>query len=128
MRLTSEYVSNSNVDKSKESDEESVDSKKSFATTTDGDQDSITVIKTATKLKRLLGLTVRKTMSKAKTIAQEVSNVRHKEDVEVRDDINQQNELFKFRASNSHKGPYEFQSLQQVQVSNIAKIELQYFA
>ncbi|XKL69385.1 hypothetical protein PGB90_007154 [Kerria lacca] len=115
MRLTSEYVSNSNVDKSKESDEESVDSKKSFATTTDGDQDSITVIKTATKLKRLLGLTVRKTMSKAKTIAQEVSNVRHKEDVEVRDDINQQNELFKFRASNSHKGPYEFQSLQQVQ-------------
>ncbi|XP_065223152.1 WD repeat-containing protein 44 isoform X2 [Planococcus citri] len=116
MRLTSEYVSNSSLEKRKESDEESIDSKKSFATTTDGDQDSVTVMKRTAKLKRFLGSTVRKTVSKAKTIAQEVSHVRHKEDItDIRDDVNQQNEPFKLRASNSHKGPFEFLALQHVQ-------------
>lgn len=119
MRLTSEYVSNSSLEKRKESDEESVGSKKSSATTTDGDTDSVTVIKRATRLKRLLGMTVRRTVSKAKTIAQEVSNVRHKEEMDIRDDVNQQNEPFKLRVSNNHKGPYEFQSLQHVQVCTL---------
>lgn len=120
MRLTSEYVSNSSLEKRKESDAESIDSKKSFATTTDGDTDSVTVMRRANKLKRLLGKTVRKTVSKAKTIAQEVSHVRHKEEMEIRDDVNpgQQNEPFKLRASSSHKGPYEFQSLKHVQVGS----------
>lgn len=117
MRLTSEYVSNSSLEKRKESDEESIDSKKSFATTTDGDTDSVTVMKRTAKLKRFLGSTVRKTVSKAKTIAQEVSHVRHKEDItDIRDDVNQQNEPFKLRASNSNKGPFEFLALQHVQV------------
>ncbi len=116
MRLTSEYVSNSNLEKSKESDDESVCSKKSFISAVDDDRDSITVVKKAARLKRFLGHTVRKTVSKAKILAQEVSHVRHKEDIEMRDDVNPQNEPFKFRASSSHKGPFEFQNLQQVQV------------
>lgn len=117
MRLTSEYVSNSSLEKRKESDEESVGSKKSFATTTDGYPDSVTVVKKAAKLKHLLGVTVRKTVNRARTIAHEVSHVRHKEEMDIRDDVNQQNEPFKLRASNNHKGPYEFQSLQHVQVN-----------
>lgn len=137
MRLTSEYVSTPNLDsnsyrcnsikKLKESDEESIGSKSNDTEATGRDDpvdESATRRRTA-KIKRFL----RKTVDKARTIAHEVSNVRHKEDVmEIVDLVErpqpatdvpnaQVNETFKLRASNSHKGPYEFDSVQHVQVS-----------
>lgn len=81
MRLTSEYVSSSSMDKEKESDEESVDTKKSETPLADeSDVDVGRMRKRTAKLKRFLGSTVKKTMHKAKSIAQEVSHARHKED------------------------------------------------
>lgn len=83
MRLTSEYVSNSSLEKEKESDEESIGNKKIDIPICDDDNDpEIGVVRKKTaKLKRLLGSTVKKTMHKAKSIAQEMSHARHKEDV-----------------------------------------------
>lgn len=119
MRLTAEYVSNSNLHKRKESDEESVDSKKSLPRANeDYDRDSVTLIKRKAKFKQFLDYTVRKTVSRAKIIAQEVSHVRHKDEItDIKDEVSaqQQSEPFKLRASNNHKGPYEFQSLEYVQ-------------
>lgn len=68
------------------------------------------------QLKRLIGSTVMKTVHKAKTIAHEVS--RHREDgLEVVDEMCVTGEQYiKLKASNSHKGPYEFDCLQHVQV------------
>ncbi|KAK0161236.1 hypothetical protein PV327_009729 [Microctonus hyperodae] len=117
MRLTSEYVNNSSLDKEKESDEESVDSKMS-SIPPDEDVTVGRVRKKTQKLKRFLGSTVKKTMSKAKSIAQEVSHARHKEDVmDIVDDVYSSGEqqYIKLKASNSHKGPYEFSCLQHVQ-------------
>ncbi|XP_008552655.1 WD repeat-containing protein 44 [Microplitis demolitor] len=116
MRLTSEYVSNSSLDKEKESDEESVDSKMS-SIPPDEDVSVGRVRKKTQKIKRFLGSTVRKTMDKAKSIAQEVSHARHKEDVmDIVDDVYPgEPQCIKLKASNSHKGPYEFSNLQHVQ-------------
>ncbi|CAG5076075.1 Similar to WDR44: WD repeat-containing protein 44 (Bos taurus) [Cotesia congregata] len=116
MRLTSEYVSNSSLDKEKESDEESVDSKMS-SIPPDEDVTVGRVRKKTQKIKRFLGSTVRKTMDKAKSIAQEVSHARHKEDVmDIVDDVYPgEPQCIKLKASNSHKGPYEFSNLQHVQ-------------
>lgn len=123
MRLTAEYVSNSNLHKRKESDEESVDSKKSLPRANeDYDRDSVTLIKRKAKFKQFLDYTVRKTVSRAKIIAQEVSHVRHKDEItDIKDEVSaqQQSEPFKLRASNNHKGPYEFQSLEYVQVRDL---------
>ncbi|XP_047360217.1 WD repeat-containing protein 44 isoform X1 [Vespa velutina] len=116
MRLTSEYISNSSLEKEKESDEESVDSKMS-SIPPDEDVTVGRVRKRTQKLKRFLGSTVKKTMDKAKSIAQEVSHARHKEDVmEILDDVYPgEQQYIKLKASNSHKGPYEFSCLQHVQ-------------
>ncbi|XP_043273578.1 WD repeat-containing protein 44 isoform X2 [Venturia canescens] len=116
MRLTSEYISNSSLEKEKESDEESVDSKMSSIPP----DDEVTVgrVRRKTqKLKKFFGSTVKKTMSKAKSIAQEVSHARHKEDVmDIVDDVYPgEPQCIKLKASNSHKGPYEFSCLQHVQ-------------
>lgn len=82
MRLTSEYVSSSSMEKEKESDEESVDTKKSDAPLKDdNDPETSGMRKKTAKLKRFLGSTVKKTMHKAKSIAHEVSHARYKEDV-----------------------------------------------
>lgn len=82
MRLTSEYVSSSSMEKDKESDEESVDTKKSDVPSKDDiDPETSGMRKKTAKLRRFLGSTVKKTMHKAKTIAHEVSHARHKEDV-----------------------------------------------
>lgn len=87
MRLTSEYISNSSLEKEKESDEESVDSKMS-SIPPDEDVTVGRVRKRTQKLRRFFGSTVKKTMDKAKSIAQEVSHVRHKEDVmDIVDDV-----------------------------------------
>lgn len=116
MRLTSEYVSNNeNNDKEKESDEESVGSKKTLPL--EEDQEDISRVRKRTaKLKRFLGSTVKKTMDKAKSIAQEVSHARHKEDVfDIIDEVNPGEHSIKLKASNSHKGPYELENIQHVQ-------------
>lgn len=82
MRLTSEYVSSSSMEKEKESDEESIETKKSDTPLGDeNDSETGRVRKRTAKLKRFLGSTVKKTMHKAKSIAQEVSHARHKEDI-----------------------------------------------
>ncbi|XP_014205246.1 WD repeat-containing protein 44 isoform X2 [Copidosoma floridanum] len=117
MRLTSEYISNSSLDKEKESDEESVDSKMS-SIPPDGEVASVGRVRKRTqKLKRFFGSTVKKTMDKAKSIAQEVSHARHKEDVvDIVDEVYPgEQQCIKLKASNSHKGPYEFYCLQHVQ-------------
>ncbi|XP_050449861.1 WD repeat-containing protein 44 [Cataglyphis hispanica] len=117
MRLTkSKYISNSSLEKEKESDEESVDSKIS-SIPPDEDVSVDRVRKRTQKLKRFLGSTVKKTMNKAKSIAQEVSHARHKEDVmDIVDEVYPgEQQYIKLKASNSHKGPYEFSCLQHVQ-------------
>ncbi|XP_050533760.1 WD repeat-containing protein 44 [Daktulosphaira vitifoliae] len=140
MRLTSEYVSTPNLDSNsyktnstkqiKESDEESIGSKSNdtVATGRDDPVDESAIRRRTAKIKRFLGTTVKKTVNKARTIAHEVSHVRHKEDVmeivdlverpQITADIPnspQVSEPFKLRSSNSHKGPYEFDSVQHVQ-------------
>lgn len=117
MRLTSEYVSNTAIDKEKESDEESVDSKKSsMPLGDDADGEVGRVRKRTAKLKRFLGSTVKKTMDKAKSIAQEVSHARHKEDMfDIVDEVNPGEQNIKLKASNSHKGPYDMENIQHVQ-------------
>ncbi|XP_011058168.1 PREDICTED: WD repeat-containing protein 44 isoform X2 [Acromyrmex echinatior] len=117
MRLTkAKYISNSSLEKEKESDEESVDSKMS-SIPPDEDVSVDRVRKRTQKLKRFLGSTVKKTMDKAKSIAQEVSHARHKEDVmDIVDEVYPgEQQYIKLKASNSHKGPYEFSCLQHVQ-------------
>ncbi|XP_018310637.1 WD repeat-containing protein 44 isoform X3 [Mycetomoellerius zeteki] len=117
MRLTkSKYISNSSLEKEKESDEESVDSKMS-SIPPDEDVSVDRVRKRTQKLRRFLGSTVKKTMDKAKSIAQEVSHARHKEDVmDIVDEVYPgEQQYIKLKASNSHKGPYEFSCLQHVQ-------------
>nr|CAD7256714.1 unnamed protein product [Timema shepardi] len=117
MRLTSEYVSNTSLDKEKESDEESVSSKKSeLPTGEDTDAEVGKVRRRTAQLKKFLGSKVKKTIGKARSIAQEVSHARHKEDVmDIVDEVNPGEQNIKLKASGSHKGPYEFDSLQHVQ-------------
>ncbi|XP_044736392.1 WD repeat-containing protein 44 isoform X2 [Chrysoperla carnea] len=113
MRLTSEYVSTTSLDKEKESDEESVESKQAILP----QEIELSRMKKGTaKLRRILGSTVKKTMHKAKSIAHEVSHARHKEDVmDIVDEVNPGEQNIKLKASNSHKGPYEFENTQHVQ-------------
>ncbi|GJQ74779.1 hypothetical protein Trydic_g21623 [Trypoxylus dichotomus] len=120
MRLTSEYVSSSSMEKEKESDEESVGSKKAEIPNLDGhDGDVGRVRKKTAKLKRFLGSTVKKTVDKAKSIAQEVSHARHKEEVvDLVDEVHPGEQNIKLKASNSHKGPYEFEKIQHLQEFN----------
>ncbi|EEB13937.1 WD repeat domain-containing protein, putative [Pediculus humanus corporis] len=115
MRLTSEYVSDTNLEKQKESDEESVDSKVSEIQI-GKDFDRRTVKKKTEKLKKFFGSTVKKTMDKAKLLAQEVSQGRHKEEgMDITEEGNTGEQYIKLKASNSHKGPYDFDSLKHVQ-------------
>ena len=74
--------SNSSLDKDKESDCESVDSKKTqLECASDGDSISLRK-KTSSQLKKFLGSTVRKTVGKAKMMAHEVSqHARQKEEM-----------------------------------------------
>lgn len=102
MRLTSEYVSSSSMDKEKESDEESVDIKKSETPLVDeNDVEMGRVRKKTAKLKRFLGSTVKKTMHKAKSIAQEVSHARHKEDaIDIIDSVHPGEQNIKLKVFN----------------------------
>ncbi|KAI5644562.1 WD repeat-containing protein 44 [Phthorimaea operculella] len=65
-------------------------------------------VKLRLRLKRFFGSTVKKTVDAAKSLAQEVSHARHKEDVaDIADDVRGEHNI-KLKASNSHKGPYDF--------------------
>lgn len=101
MRLTSEYVSSSSMEKDKESDEESVDTKKSDPPSKDDiDPETSGMKKKTAKLRRFLGSTVKKTMHKAKTIAHEVSHARHKEDVvDLVDEVHPGEQYIKLKVS-----------------------------
>lgn len=127
MRLTSEYAgteASSTVLRPRESDEESIDSKMSVPLSVcdsldidDVESEAGSVRKRTARFKRFLGSTVKKTMNKAKTIAQEVSHARHKEDVmDIVDKVNPNDPPYmKLKASSSHKGPYDFDQLQHIQ-------------
>uniref|UniRef100_A0A2A4JD75 WD repeat-containing protein 44 n=1 Tax=Heliothis virescens TaxID=7102 RepID=A0A2A4JD75_HELVI len=115
MRLTSEYIGRANDDNTRETDEESEsvcaggaedETKEMKRESTDR---QTTGIKRKTeKLKRFFGSTVKKTVDAAKSLAQEVSHARHKEDVaDIADDVRGEHNI-KLKASNSHKGPYDF--------------------
>ncbi|CAH1635850.1 unnamed protein product [Spodoptera littoralis] len=116
MRLTSEYIGRAHdQDLARETDEESEsvcaggaedEAKEMKRESTDR---QTTGIKRKTeKLKRFFGSTVKKTVDAAKSLAQEVSQARHKEDVaDIADDVRGEHNI-KLKASNSHKGPYDF--------------------
>ncbi|XP_050349634.1 WD repeat-containing protein 44 isoform X6 [Nymphalis io] len=116
MRLTSEYIGRTNDDEhTRETDEESESVCAGGAedemkeTKKEGTDRQTTAIKRKTeKLKRFFGSTVKKTVDAAKSLAQEVSHARHKEDVaDIADDVRGEHNI-KLKASNSHKGPYDF--------------------
>ncbi|CAG4987645.1 unnamed protein product [Parnassius apollo] len=63
---------------------------------------------TNSRLKRFFGSTVKRTVDAAKSLAQEVTHARHKEDIaDIADDVRGEHNI-KLKASNSHKGPYDF--------------------
>nr|XP_023024459.1 WD repeat-containing protein 44 [Leptinotarsa decemlineata] len=116
MRITSEYVSNSNMDKDKESDEESVDKISELPIVGEHDLEIGRLKQKTAKFKQFLGSTVKKTVHRAKTIAHEVSHARHKEDtIDIVDNVHPGEHNCKLKASNSHKGPYEFEKVEHVQ-------------
>uniref|UniRef100_A0A182J3G4 Uncharacterized protein n=1 Tax=Anopheles atroparvus TaxID=41427 RepID=A0A182J3G4_ANOAO len=71
--------------------------------------------RTAAKLKRFFRTTAKKTVSKAKSIASEVSHARHKEDVADIQDVSNPEQNIKIKASSTNKGPYDFAKLEHVQ-------------
>ncbi|CAH0723503.1 unnamed protein product, partial [Brenthis ino] len=116
MRLTSEYIGRAHDDEhTRETDEESESvcvggvEDETKETKKEGTDRQTTAIKRKTeKLKRFFGSTVKKTVDAAKSLAQEVSHARHKEDVaDIVDDVRGEHNI-KLKASNSHKGPYDF--------------------
>ncbi|CAH2085186.1 unnamed protein product [Euphydryas editha] len=134
MRLTSEYIGRTNDDEhTRETDEESESvcaggaEDETKETKKEGMDRQTTAIKRKTeklmradlvkchsqdniniRLKRFFGSTVKKTVDAAKSLAQEVSHARHKEDVaDIADDVRGETNI-KLKASNSHKGPYDF--------------------
>ncbi|KAL0881968.1 hypothetical protein ABMA27_001721 [Loxostege sticticalis] len=114
MRLTSEYIARPNDDENtRETDEESESVAAGGAEDDAKDHkppaDRAAGLKRRTdKLKRFFGSTVKKTVDAAKSLAQEVSHARHKEDVaDIADDVRGEHNI-KLKASNSHKGPYDF--------------------
>lgn len=118
MRLTSEYISNSSLEKDKESDNESIDSKKTYNTQLDNisDGDSVSIRKKTSQLKKFLGSKVRRTVGRARMMAQEVVPGRQKEEmIDIPDELTGGEQHVKMKASSSHKGPYEFDTLQCVQ-------------
>ncbi|GAB6020560.1 hypothetical protein CHUAL_003240 [Chamberlinius hualienensis] len=117
MRLTSEYVSNSSLEKGKESDED-LDETRSKASTLSIASGDLSVKKKTTQIKQLINRTVEKTVSKIKSVADEVYHSRHPDDMadpsedELAGDPKQ---AIKFKSSGSNKGPYEFNDLKLVQ-------------
>lgn len=177
MRLTSEYVSNTSLEKAqRESDDDSLDSKRSGATGIDGESNDGMVKRRTAQMKKIFGSAVKKTMLKAKTIGRH-NKEDPKEEVCIRivrswvDDLRSPKDLctclekrlaftvairyltptimllaksfgvllclqvvdeaststgehyIKIKASSSHKGPYEFDCVQLVQVCTMFFIQ-----
>ncbi|XP_067118592.1 WD repeat-containing protein 44 isoform X3 [Centruroides vittatus] len=116
MRLTSEYVSNPNSHKDRESDEESVDLKKDS-----GPHDTVDAKKVWRKAKwirKKIEKTVEKTVNKLKDVADEVKHSRHSEDIDTSEEETMSPDArpsVKIKASGSHKGPYEFEGIKVLQ-------------
>lgn len=114
MRLTSQYVSNSNKDR--ESDEESIDLKKDS-----GAHDTVDakkVWKKAKWIRKKIEKTVEKTVNKLKDVADEVKHSRHSEDIDTSEEEIMSPDArpsVKIKASGSHKGPYEFEGIKVLQ-------------
>ncbi|KAJ0177996.1 hypothetical protein K1T71_006869 [Dendrolimus kikuchii] len=134
MRLTSEYIGRANDDENtRETDEESEsvcaggaedeakeikrESADRQTTAIKRRTDKVVIAELTkshsqdninTRLKRFFGSTVKRTVDAARSLAAEVSHARHKEDVaEIADDVRGEHTI-KLKASNSHKGPYDF--------------------
>ncbi|XP_014262648.1 WD repeat-containing protein 44 isoform X2 [Cimex lectularius] len=118
MRLTSEYVSNTSLEKGhRESDDDSLDSKRSGVTGTDGEAEAGMVKRKTAQIKKFLGSTVKKTMNKARTIRRHNKEepVEYVDDTTGATSVTSGEQYIKLKASNSHKGPYEFDCVQHVQ-------------
>lgn len=116
MRITSEYIGRTNDDETtRETDEESesvipggADDESKETKRESTDRQTTGIKRKTEKLKRFFGSTMKKTVDAAKSLAQEVSHARHKEDVaDIADDVRGEHNI-KLKASNSHKGPYDF--------------------
>uniref|UniRef100_T1JI81 WD repeat-containing protein 44 n=1 Tax=Strigamia maritima TaxID=126957 RepID=T1JI81_STRMM len=111
MRMTSEYVSNSSLNKDKESDDDDTDDQKKSSNSADT-LDSKR--KQPKRIKRLINRTV----NKVKSLADEVKHARHTDDgVESSEDepTADSKQSIKFKSASSHKGPYEFDKLKLIQ-------------
>ncbi|XP_068231776.1 WD repeat-containing protein 44 isoform X3 [Palaemon carinicauda] len=122
MRLTSEYVSNSNID-GQESDEESVlDVNVKKLPEVDGSAVKKKTplkkrIRYRSQLKKFLGRKMESAVSKARSLAHEVSH-RHREEKDVFEDdapAHDTMQYVKIKTAHSHKGPHEFDNLMYVQ-------------
>ncbi|KAG1678566.1 WD repeat-containing protein 44 [Nymphon striatum] len=115
MRLTSEYVSNSELEKADRSDTESIASMKK-----ENSADNGAMKRKATKIKKMIGRTVEMTVNKIKSVADEVYHTKHGDDMDSSDeDVNDGTaagrNFIKYKASSSHKGPYDFDNIKLVQ-------------
>lgn len=100
MRLTSEYVSSSSMEKEKESDEESEGTRKVEIPIVDDNEEMGRMRKKTAMLKKFVGTAMKKTMHKAKSIAQEVSHARHKDDaIDIADSVNPGDQSIKLKVS-----------------------------
>ncbi|XP_033760406.1 WD repeat-containing protein 44-like isoform X2 [Pecten maximus] len=68
--------------------------------------------KKASRLRKIIGRKVGKTMSKVKTMA---DTVLHSDDVAVEEEVSVDGKIFKIKASNNNKGPYDFKQLRMLQ-------------
>ncbi|XP_070539209.1 WD repeat-containing protein 44-like isoform X2 [Ptychodera flava] len=103
MRITSEYVSNSSLHKDTYSDEE-MEEKQGLAATQEK------VRQTTFKLKKIIGKTVNKTVSKIKEVT------KHEESSSSDDEaMPMDNRLIKIKACSHNKGPYDFDQVKMAQ-------------
>ncbi|XP_060073937.1 WD repeat-containing protein 44-like [Ylistrum balloti] len=70
------------------------------------------VKKKGSRLRKMIGRKVGKTMSKVKTMA---DTVLHSDDVAVEEEVSVDGKIFKIKASNNNKGPYDFKQLRMLQ-------------
>ncbi|XP_065331895.1 WD repeat-containing protein 44 [Cloeon dipterum] len=116
MRLTSEYVSNSSLEKERESDEESIMSER--PQTQADDTESINIpVKKRSQFRRLIGQSVRKTIDKAKHLAHEVRmhGSASNSSKEALKEPDEEEAATKIKLRAGHKGPYEFDCVKQLQ-------------
>lgn len=115
--MTRSSISNSSLEKDKESDEDD-DTKSKASTLSVASGEHFQSKKKAAQFKRLINRTVEKTVSKIKSVADEVYHARHAEETmesSEEEGCADPRQAFKFKSSSSHKGPYEFNNLKLTQ-------------